>query len=302
MYCQKIRFHKYDSAYWRVHLHTAGCILGRQQLPVERLPGYWVSSRRIYHRGHLYCFSVLDQRGADNTFDFEGPHDTYHDGRPILLWCNYAGINVLRPAVLPARIQIFGHILWVGLLPMMLGICIGNRLAAIITSKLGVSLHNATAGAALEILFIGLMTRWNASTSTAEAIIELVFLGIGMGAVMSALLLTSQAAVEPELVGIVTGFMTFAQGVGHMFGIAIFSAAYINRLISGLLKIGLSSAQIGQVLVDVQNVQNNFHPSQRAPIVNAYADSLQNGWWAMFACACALGLCCLASKQHKFRG
>lgn len=70
----------------------------------------------------------------------------------------------------------------VALLPMMLGLAIGNPIAGWLTSKYGLSLSNAWIGAALAVLSSGLITRWAAGTSRAEAIVELIILGIGQGA------------------------------------------------------------------------------------------------------------------------
>jgi hypothetical protein len=91
----------------------------------------------------------------------------------------------------------------------MLGLAVGNPLAAWITSKWGIGLWNAIAGAVLEVLISGLMTRWTSGASRAEAVVELIFLGADQGAVMSGLLLSAQAAVEPVKIGIVTGLIIF---------------------------------------------------------------------------------------------
>lgn len=117
----------------------------------------------------------------------------------------------------------------VGLLPMMLGLGIGNPIAAFITSRYEVSLVNAKVGAALQVLASGLMARWNAHTSRAEAVVLLIILGMGQGAAMSGLLLSAQVATTPALVGIVTGLAIFVQAVGDIFGVALFAAVYINK-------------------------------------------------------------------------
>jgi hypothetical protein len=187
----------------------------------------------------------------------------------------------------------------VGLLPMMLGLAIGNPVAAVITSKFGISLWNAVVGAAIEVLASGLMTRWNAHTFRAEAVILLILLGVGQGAVMSGLLLSAQVAVPPDQVGIVTGLVIFLQTVGDIFGIAIFAAVYVNKLRSSLQTINLDSQQIADVLSDVQLVKK-FPPDLKSSVIMVYAECLQNGWWLMFACACALLLCSTLSRQHKF--
>ncbi|KAK5999257.1 Efflux pump dotC [Cladobotryum mycophilum] len=188
----------------------------------------------------------------------------------------------------------------VGLLPMMLGLGIGNPAAAWVTSKYGVTLINAIVGACLEILATGLMTRWDASTGRAEAVILLIILGIGQGAVMSALLLSAQVAVVPAQIGIVTGLVIFIQTVGDIFGITIFATLYVNKLSSLLQHVGLTTEQISTVLTDVQNIRSQFDAETVPKIVEVYAKSLQNGWWLMFATTLALLLFTCLSRQHKF--
>ncbi|KAG7131003.1 Efflux pump dotC like protein [Verticillium longisporum] len=188
----------------------------------------------------------------------------------------------------------------VGLLPMMLGLIIGNPIAAWVTSKYGVTIINAVVGAGLEILACGLMTRWNANTPRAEAIVVLIILGIGMGAVMSALLLSCQVSVPPAQIGVVTGLAIFIQTVGDMFGIAIFAAVYLNRLKSILQGLGLTADQVGVVLLDVQHIRQTFSGDQLQDIIDVYARSLQNGWWFMFAAASAVLVFSAVCRQYKF--
>ncbi|OCL10091.1 MFS general substrate transporter [Glonium stellatum] len=189
----------------------------------------------------------------------------------------------------------------VGLLPMMLGLGIGNPIAAFITSRYEISLVNAQVGAALQVLASGLMTRWNAHTSRAEAVVLLIILGMGQGAAMSGLLLTAQVATTPDLVGIVTGLAIFVQTVGDIFGVALFAAVYINQLRASLSDLALSPGQIEEVLQDVQSIRHSYSPGLQAQIVNTYATSMRNGWWLMFACAGALLLLALLARQHKFQ-
>lgn len=188
----------------------------------------------------------------------------------------------------------------VGLLPLMLGLAIGNPIAGWVTSKYGISLANAWVGAALEVLASGLLTRWNQNTSRAEAVIELIILGIGQGATMEGMLITSQVSVAPMLIGVVTGLVIFMMTVGDIFGIAIFAALYQNELRDKLSQLSLTPTQITTILTDVQQIKTDFTGSLKSQIIETYASSLQNGWWLMFACAAALLISTLCAKQHKF--
>jgi hypothetical protein len=189
----------------------------------------------------------------------------------------------------------------VGLLPMMLGLGVGNPIAAFITSRYELSLINAQVGAASMTLASGLMTRWNADTSRAEAVVLLIILGMGQGAAMSGLLLTAQVATQPHLIGIVTGLVIFVMTVGEIFGVAFFAAVYFNKLQASLTILTLTPMQIVEILQDVQSIKHGYSPEMRNNIVIAYAESMRNGWWLMFACAGALFLLTFLAKQSKFQ-
>lgn len=189
----------------------------------------------------------------------------------------------------------------VGLLPMMLGLGVGNPIAAFITSRYKVSLINAQVGAIMQTLASGLMVRWDAGTTRVEAVILLVILGIGQGAGMSGLLLTAQAAVKSPLVGIVTGLTIFVQTVGDNFGIAFFAAVYINELRSSLNQLAISKEDVTNILADVTYIKHHFDQETQQEIVKVYAVSMRNGWWLMFACALVTLLLAALAKQHEFK-
>ncbi|MCJ1436469.1 hypothetical protein MMC27_005848 [Xylographa pallens] len=189
----------------------------------------------------------------------------------------------------------------VGLIPMMVGLLIGNPTAAIITSKFGKSQINILWGAAFEVLASGLVTRWSSSTTRVEAVLVLIVLGIGQGAVMSGMLLTAQVAVSPWHIGLVTGLAIFWQTVGDIFGIAVFAAVYINNLKSSLIGISLSANQIAAILQDVQSIKTEYDLVVRVAIVQAYAESLRTGWWWTFACAVCVLVAGVFAKQHQFK-
>ncbi|KAI9375259.1 putative efflux pump antibiotic resistance protein [Aspergillus egyptiacus] len=187
----------------------------------------------------------------------------------------------------------------VALLPMMLGLAIGNPIAGWVTSKYGLTLTNAWVGCGLTVLASGLITRWNAGTGRAEAVIELVIGGIGQGAVMEGLLVGSQFSVQPMHIGLITGLVIFIQTVGDIFGIAIYAAVYLNVLQAKLGNLALTAEQVGVILSDVQKVKTEFSGELYDSIIDVYAKSLQNGWWWLFACAAAMLISSACAKQRK---
>ncbi|KAE8211064.1 hypothetical protein CF327_g5139 [Tilletia walkeri] len=188
----------------------------------------------------------------------------------------------------------------VGLLPMMLGLGFGNPLAGWITSRYGISHMNAVVGGALILLFSGLLIRWTSHTSRVEAVFELIFLGLGQGAMMSGMLLTAQVAVPPMLIGLATSTVIFAQLVGTIFGIASFSSIFLNAIGPKFNEIGLPAETQEILLRDVSQVRKVLQGEQLDRVIEAYAASMQGGWILMtgFAAGALIFIC--FSRQHKF--
>ncbi|RYP73572.1 hypothetical protein DL769_004187 [Monosporascus sp. CRB-8-3] len=189
----------------------------------------------------------------------------------------------------------------VGLLPVMLGLMVGNPAAGFITSKKSISLLNAIVGATLQVLGLGLMTRWTADTRRAEAIIVPFLMGTGQGAIISGLLLSAQVAVKPAEIGAVTGLCIFVQCVGNTFGMALFAAVYVDRLSESFAQLGLAAQKVAHVLADVQGIRSLFSPDVVERTVDVYANGMQNGLWLLFAASWMCFICAWLGKRHKFQ-
>ncbi|RYO91447.1 hypothetical protein DL762_002173 [Monosporascus cannonballus] len=96
------------------------------------------------------------------------------------------------------------------------------------------------------------------------------------------LLLSAEVAVKPAEIGVVTGLFIFVQYVGNAFGIALFAAAYVNRLSESLAQLDREVQGVAHVLTDVQDIRSLFSPDVVERIVDVYANSMQNGWWLLF--------------------
>jgi uncharacterized membrane protein len=93
-----------------------------------------------------------------------------------------------------------------------------------------------------------LLSRLEVSTSTAEAGLYMLVLGLGLGGVMQVLVLVVQNDVDRAHIGAATSTATFFRSLGGSFGVAIFGAIYASRLASHLHGIPpAAAAQLAKV-------------------------------------------------------
>lgn len=124
------------------------------------------------------------------------------------------------------------------LMPMLLSwvfsSIIGSRLLLYVNYRTLVLL-----GTASLTLGAGLMTQASAEMSRMQTMINLGFMGAGMGLSVSPFLIAVQTAVRKRDMGTATSTLQFARNIGGTLGVSVMGAVLAMRLASGLTAAGI---------------------------------------------------------------
>jgi EmrB/QacA subfamily drug resistance transporter len=165
-------------------------------------------------------------------------------------------------------------------LPMVAGMLITSIGSGNIVGRTGRYKIFPVAGTAIMAVGFVLLSRMDAATPTWQQSVFLFVLGAGIGLCMQVLVLVVQNTASFADLGVATSGVTFFRTIGSSFGAAIFGSLFANFLAG---RIGPALAASGAPPRAAQSPQalHALPPEMAAPIVNAYADSLD----MVFLCA-----------------
>ena len=122
------------------------------------------------------------------------------------------------------------------LTPMMGGLLVTSIGSGQLISRFGRYRVFPIVGTAVMTVGMVLLTRLNVHSTTLQASLYMLVLGLGLGMVMQVLVIAVQNAVDYRNIGVATSGSILFRQVGGTFGIAIFGAIFINRLHVNLAK------------------------------------------------------------------
>ena len=120
-----------------------------------------------------------------------------------------------------------------------------------------------------------LLSHLTAGTTSGTIVIDMIFLGLGIGSTFAILPLVVQNAFDARDIGVVTGLVTFFRTIGGAIGASVLGTVFNNRLASGLadvpatglpvpLHAALSNPNVLQSPKIITGVINNLPPFLRA--------------------------------------
>jgi hypothetical protein len=125
-----------------------------------------------------------------------------------------------------------------------------------------------------------LLSQMSPSTSALLQSLYLFVLGFGIGLCMQVLVLIVQNTSSFEDLGVATSGVTFFRTIGSSFGAAIFGSLFDNFL-TGRLRTALIASRVPAQAASSPEALHRLPHGTAAPIVQAYADSLD----LVFTCA-----------------
>ncbi|MFI2779687.1 MFS transporter [Streptomyces sp. ALB3] len=160
------------------------------------------------------------------------------------------------------------------MLPMMGGIVISSVVSGHLVSRTGRYRVYPLVGGAVSAVGMWLLSLLDTGTSALEYGLWQAVLGVGIGLVMSILVLAVQNSVRPSDLGTATSAHNYFRQIGGSVGAAIFGTLFAGRL-SDALGVRLPS---GADLPDPESITpqlvHAMEPALRDAYIQAYADAM----------------------------
>ncbi|GLW50047.1 MFS transporter [Streptomyces sp. NBRC 14336] len=167
-------------------------------------------------------------------------------------------------------------------LPMVIGLLIASVFSGNVVSKTGKYRLFPIVGSLVMAVGLYLMSLMGPSTGAWLESLYMFVLGTGIGLCMQVLTIAVQNTVDYADLGTATSGVTFFRTLGSSFGTAVFGTIYTNSLAPNLRQgiaeasqvPGADPAVVARAAMSPEGV-HELPPDVAAPIVHAYADTLQ---------------------------
>jgi EmrB/QacA subfamily drug resistance transporter len=186
-------------------------------------------------------------------------------------------------------------------LPMVVGLFVASTLAGTIVGRTGKYKIFPVSGSALMAVGLFLLSRLDADTSFLVLSVYLVVFGVGLGLCMQILTIIVQNTAEYRDLGVATSGVTFFRSLGGSFGAAVFGAIYANQLSHHLPGALARSPGLPPQDATVPEALHSHPAAVIAPVVGAYASTIQTVFLAATPVAVVAFLLSLFLKQVPLR-
>jgi EmrB/QacA subfamily drug resistance transporter len=187
------------------------------------------------------------------------------------------------------------------MLPMVLALLVTALASGVVVSRTGRYRLFPIAGSAITAAGLFLLSRMDQHSSLATETGALLVLGAGIGLIMQILTLVVQNTVSYSDLGTATSGVTFFRTLGGSFGASIMGSVYVNQL-TGRLATAAARAKVPPASISDPGLVDQLPAAQKAPVVAAYAQSLQHVFLFAVPVAAAGFVLALALPQVAMRG
>ncbi|MFJ8885150.1 MFS transporter [Streptomyces sp. NPDC102402] len=160
------------------------------------------------------------------------------------------------------------------MLPMMGGIVVASVVSGQLVSRTGRYRVYPVVGGAVSVVGMWLLSRLDTGTSALEYGIWQAVLGVGIGLVMSILVLAVQNSVRPSDLGTATSAHNYFRQIGGSVGAAIFGTLFAGRLADALGVRLPSGADLPDAESITPQLVHAMEPALRDAYIQAYADAM----------------------------
>ncbi len=219
----------------------------------------------------------------------------------LVFWAIY-----FLPVYFQAVLGISPFISGVALLPTMLLSVVAAAVAGIIVTKTGRyrPLHNVAFG--ITSLRMGLTSRFDRDTSTAEWVLVQCVMSVGLGLLMSSILPAVQADLPESDVAAATAAFAFIRTYGQIWGVSVPAAIFNAKFASEAWRIADLNVQVALSDGRAYSFANaeliaSYPDGIRDRVIDVYSRSLQLTWLVSIAFAVLGFLLCFVEKEIFLR-
>jgi EmrB/QacA subfamily drug resistance transporter len=160
-------------------------------------------------------------------------------------------------------------------LPMVIGLLITSIAAGTVVGRTGRYKIFPVVGSLIMAVGLYLLSRLGVASGFWTVSLAMFVLGIGIGLSMQVLTIIVQNTARYEDLGVATSAVTFFRTLGSSVGAAVFGALYSNALGSRIGPAVAASPGVRPSAVSTPEQLHHYPAALIAPIVNAYADTVQ---------------------------
>ncbi|MFI0877586.1 MFS transporter [Streptomyces parvus] len=160
------------------------------------------------------------------------------------------------------------------MLPMMLGIVGGSIASGQLVTRTGRYRIYPIVGSAVSVVGMGLLSLLEADTSPLAYSFYQAVLGLGIGLVMSVLVLAVQNSVRPSDLGTATSANNYFRQIGGSVGAAIFGTLLAGRLSDALGVRVPTGAELPDPESITPQIVHAMEPALRDAYIQAYVDAM----------------------------
>ncbi len=153
--------------------------------------------------------------------------------------------------------------------PMVLSMVVASTISGQMISRTGKYKLLTIFGITLATAGLFLLSRMDASTTSAEFIRNMIIIGVGLGASFPTFFVVVQNAFDHSKIGVVTASLQFFRSIGGLFGVSILGAVMVASLAGKLGALGIGNGS-------PQNPESLLNPATLAQLTPAQIEVLKS--------------------------
>ncbi|HEY6594206.1 MAG TPA: MDR family MFS transporter [Asanoa sp.] len=252
----------------------------------------------------LIAFVVVERRAAEPTLPIHlFTHRVFAVCTILSFVVGFAMLGALT--FLPTYLQyvrgVSATASGVQILPMVLGLLVTAVASGQVVGRTGRYKAFPLAGSVVVALGLYLLSRLDENSPSWLVWLSMLVLGAGIGLSMQVLVIVVQNTTDYRDLGVATSGVTFFRTLGSSFGAAVFGSIYANRLTANLGAALAADPGVDPRAAQTPAALHNLPPAQAAPLIHAYAETIQSLFLSAIPVAGVAFLLALLLKEVPLR-